>query len=244
MAQGTTPVVQRRQLQPELREVCHEARYTQKQAADEMGCSSSRMIGPETRAIAVSTTDAMASVHFYKNKGDVRVGSLIAVARSTGHGMVGRVQRPLYAAVLELPGLRARGRRHTPIPDADGVRSDPDRRPRPRYDVGPPASAEHGRRQDAVHASGRCRPVREPDFLAAKLVRNSVRDRCARDDNVESACHPVRYKPGWFDPIATGNGNSRYREPAQSTVTRIDHIGRPTKGEIWLLTPSRQELRW
>jgi transcriptional regulator with XRE-family HTH domain len=82
MAQGTTPVVQQRRLRAELRKARDDAGHTQKQVADELGWSLSKVIRLETGATAVSTSDAMALIHFYKIGDGARVEELLAVTRA------------------------------------------------------------------------------------------------------------------------------------------------------------------
>jgi transcriptional regulator with XRE-family HTH domain len=82
MAQGTTPVVQQRRLRAELRRAREDAGQTQKQVADELGWSLSKVIRLETGATAVSTSDAMALIHFYKITDQDRVEDLLSVTRA------------------------------------------------------------------------------------------------------------------------------------------------------------------
>ena len=82
MAQGTTPIVQQRRLRAELRRAREDAGHTQKQVADELGWSLSKVIRLETGATAVSTSDAMALIHFYKITDQERVEDLLAVTRA------------------------------------------------------------------------------------------------------------------------------------------------------------------
>jgi len=82
MAQGTTPVVQQRRLRAELRRAREDAGHTQKRVADELGWSLSKVIRLETGATAVSTSDAMALIHFYKITDQDRIEDLLAVTRA------------------------------------------------------------------------------------------------------------------------------------------------------------------
>lgn len=82
MAQGTTPVVQQRLLRAELRKAREDTGHTQKQVADELGWSLSKVIRLETGATAASTSDVMALIQFYKIKDDARAQRLIDVTRA------------------------------------------------------------------------------------------------------------------------------------------------------------------
>jgi transcriptional regulator with XRE-family HTH domain len=82
MVQGTTPVVQQRRLRAELRRAREDAGQTQKQVADELGWSLSKVIRLETGATAVSTSDAMALFHYYKITDQDRVNDLLSVTKA------------------------------------------------------------------------------------------------------------------------------------------------------------------
>src|SRR5712664_3074715 len=81
MAQGTTPVVQQRRLRAELRKAREDTGHTQKQVADELGWSLSKVIRMETGATSASTADVMALIQFYKIKDDARAQRLIDVTK-------------------------------------------------------------------------------------------------------------------------------------------------------------------
>jgi transcriptional regulator with XRE-family HTH domain len=82
MAQGTTAVVQQRRLRADLRRTREANGHTQKQVADELGWSLSKVVRLETGATAVATADAMALIHFYGIKDQERVDEMLAVTRS------------------------------------------------------------------------------------------------------------------------------------------------------------------
>lgn len=81
MAQGGTPVVQQRRLRAELRRARDAAGRTQKDVAGALGWSTSKVIRIETGAVAVSTSDVMALLHYYGIKDD-RAEELLAVTRA------------------------------------------------------------------------------------------------------------------------------------------------------------------
>jgi transcriptional regulator with XRE-family HTH domain len=82
MAQGTTPVVQQRRLRAELRKAREDAGHTQKRVAEELGWSLSKVIRLETGATTVSTSDAMALIHYYEITDRVRIDDLLSVTRA------------------------------------------------------------------------------------------------------------------------------------------------------------------
>ncbi len=82
MAQGTTPVVQQRRLRAELRKAREDAGHTQKRVAEELGWSLSKVIRLETGATTVSTSDAMALIHYYEITDRGRIDDLLSVTRA------------------------------------------------------------------------------------------------------------------------------------------------------------------
>ena len=82
MAQSTTPVVQQRRLRAELRKAREVTGHTQKQVAEELGWSLSKVIRMETGATTASTADVMALIQFYKIRDDAQAQRLIDVTRS------------------------------------------------------------------------------------------------------------------------------------------------------------------
>jgi transcriptional regulator with XRE-family HTH domain len=82
MAQRGIPVVQLRRLRAELRRAREEARLTQKQVAEDLGWSLSKVIRLETGAANISTSDVMALLHYYHITDPDRVNSLLSVTRA------------------------------------------------------------------------------------------------------------------------------------------------------------------
>jgi transcriptional regulator with XRE-family HTH domain len=82
MAQGTTPVVAQRRLRAELRKAREDAGHTQKRVAEDLGWSLSKVIRLETGATSVSTSDAMALIHYYEITDRERVDDLLSVTRA------------------------------------------------------------------------------------------------------------------------------------------------------------------
>lgn len=82
MAQGTTPVVAQRRLRAELRKAREDAGHTQKKVAEQLGWSLSKVIRLETGATSVSTSDAMALIHYYEITDRERIDDLLSVTRA------------------------------------------------------------------------------------------------------------------------------------------------------------------
>jgi transcriptional regulator with XRE-family HTH domain len=82
MAQSTTPVVAQRRLRAELRKAREDAGHTQKRVAEELGWSLSKVIRLETGATSVSTSDAMALIHYYEITDRERIDDLLSVTRA------------------------------------------------------------------------------------------------------------------------------------------------------------------
>ncbi|MBA8927768.1 transcriptional regulator with XRE-family HTH domain [Kutzneria viridogrisea] len=74
-------MVQQRRLRAELRRARDEAGRTQKDVATALGWSTSKVIRIETGAVAVSTSDVMALLHYY-GINDERADTLLAVTRA------------------------------------------------------------------------------------------------------------------------------------------------------------------
>jgi transcriptional regulator with XRE-family HTH domain len=81
MAQGTASVVQQRRLRADLRKARDEAGYTQKQVAEELGWSLSKMIRLETGATATSPGDLRALIQLYGISDKRRIDDMLAVTR-------------------------------------------------------------------------------------------------------------------------------------------------------------------
>jgi transcriptional regulator with XRE-family HTH domain len=82
MAQGTTPVVKQRRLRAELKKAREDAGHTQKKVAEDLDWSLSKVIRLETGANNISTSDAMALIHYYQIDDQVRIDELLAMTRS------------------------------------------------------------------------------------------------------------------------------------------------------------------
>ena len=82
MIHGGIPVVQLRRLRGELRRARESADLTQKQVANDLGWSVSKMIRIETSAANISTSDVMALLHYYKITDAERANDLIAITRT------------------------------------------------------------------------------------------------------------------------------------------------------------------
>jgi transcriptional regulator with XRE-family HTH domain len=83
VAQGENPVVQQRRLRAELRRIREEAGLYQKDVADALEWSVSKLIRIETGAVSISKTDLIALLHHYGVKDQKRVDSLVEVARNS-----------------------------------------------------------------------------------------------------------------------------------------------------------------
>ncbi|MET0136699.1 MAG: helix-turn-helix transcriptional regulator [Kibdelosporangium sp.] len=81
MAQGENPVVQQRRLRAELRRIREDAGQYQKDVADALEWSVSKLIRIETGAVSISKTDLIALLHHYGVKDQKRVDNLVDVAR-------------------------------------------------------------------------------------------------------------------------------------------------------------------
>lgn len=82
MARGNIPVVLLRRLRGELRRARELAGYTQKQVAEDLGWSLSKVIRQETGAQNISTSDVMALIHYYRITDPDRVEFLLAITRA------------------------------------------------------------------------------------------------------------------------------------------------------------------
>lgn len=85
MARGNIPVIQLRRLRGELRRAREMASRTQKQVAEDLGWSLSKVIRQETGAQNISTADVMALVHYYGITDHGLVDSLLAITRAKEH---------------------------------------------------------------------------------------------------------------------------------------------------------------
>ncbi|MCF2531598.1 helix-turn-helix domain-containing protein [Yinghuangia soli] len=82
MPQGQDPMVARRRLKDALRRQREAAGFTQRQVADEMDWSPSKLIRIEAGQVAVSTTDLRALLQHYGVVDPVRVAALEALSRT------------------------------------------------------------------------------------------------------------------------------------------------------------------
>ncbi|GAB3874102.1 helix-turn-helix domain-containing protein [Kibdelosporangium lantanae] len=83
MSQGANPVVQQRRLRSELRQIREDAGFFQKDVADALDWSVSKLIRIETGAVGISKTDLIALLHHYGVKDQRRIDELVEIARSS-----------------------------------------------------------------------------------------------------------------------------------------------------------------
>jgi transcriptional regulator with XRE-family HTH domain len=83
MAQGENPVALQRRLRSELRQIREQASLYQKEVADALEWSVSKLIRIETGAVSISKTDLIALLHHYGVKDQKRVDELVETARSS-----------------------------------------------------------------------------------------------------------------------------------------------------------------
>lgn len=83
MAQLESPVIQQRRLRAELRRAREQAGQTQKEVADALDWSPSKLIRIEAGANIISTTDLMALLQYYNITDRKRVNELVNVARAS-----------------------------------------------------------------------------------------------------------------------------------------------------------------
>lgn len=83
MAQLESPVIQQRRLRAELRRAREQAGQTQKEVADALDWSPSKLIRIEAGANIISTTDLMALLQHYNVTDRKRVNELVNVARAS-----------------------------------------------------------------------------------------------------------------------------------------------------------------
>jgi transcriptional regulator with XRE-family HTH domain len=83
MSHGETPIVQQRRLRADLKRAREGAGQTQKEVADALDWSSSKVIRIETGAVSISTTDLIALLHHYGITDKRRVDELVELARSS-----------------------------------------------------------------------------------------------------------------------------------------------------------------
>ncbi|MEU5692842.1 helix-turn-helix transcriptional regulator [Actinosynnema sp. NPDC020468] len=82
MAQATNPVAQQRRLRTELRRARDRANRTQRDVAEELDWSTSKIIRIETGAVNISTTDLRALLAFYGEPAE-RIAELVEVAKAS-----------------------------------------------------------------------------------------------------------------------------------------------------------------
>jgi len=83
MSQGANPVVQQRRLRAELRRIREDAGLFQKDVADALEWSVSKLIRIETGAVGISKTDLIALLHHYGVTDQSRVDELQEMSRSS-----------------------------------------------------------------------------------------------------------------------------------------------------------------
>ncbi|TCO62472.1 helix-turn-helix domain-containing protein [Actinocrispum wychmicini] len=83
MSQGANPVIQKRRLRSELRQIREDAGMFQKDVADALEWSVSKLIRIETGAVGISKTDLIALLQHYGVTDRKRVDELIEVSRSS-----------------------------------------------------------------------------------------------------------------------------------------------------------------
>jgi transcriptional regulator with XRE-family HTH domain len=81
MADDDNPVVQQRRLRSELRRLREDAHFVQKDVADTLEWSVSKVIRIETGAVGITKTDLIAMLHHYGVKDQKRIDELAEVAR-------------------------------------------------------------------------------------------------------------------------------------------------------------------
>lgn len=82
MAQGGSRAVQQRRLRNELRRLREEAKRTQKQVAESLGWSISKVIRIETGAVHASTADVRALLHYYQLTDQARTDDLLSITQA------------------------------------------------------------------------------------------------------------------------------------------------------------------
>lgn len=82
MVKRETSVVRQRRLRTELRRIREESGRTQKAVAEALGWSTSKVVRIETGAVAVSTSDVMALLHYYEIKDPDVAEDLVAASRA------------------------------------------------------------------------------------------------------------------------------------------------------------------
>jgi transcriptional regulator with XRE-family HTH domain len=82
MAEGGSPLVQRRRLRTELKKARQESGLTQDQVAGETDWSLSKIIRIESGSSGISVTDLKALLQLYGVKDPEQVNSLVALARA------------------------------------------------------------------------------------------------------------------------------------------------------------------
>jgi transcriptional regulator with XRE-family HTH domain len=83
MAQGENPIVEQRRLRSELRRIRESARLYQKDVADALEWSTSKLIRIETGAVGITKTDLIALLHHYGVKDQKKIDELTEMARTS-----------------------------------------------------------------------------------------------------------------------------------------------------------------
>jgi transcriptional regulator with XRE-family HTH domain len=96
MAEGGSPLVQRRRLRAELKKARQESGLTQEQVASEMDWSLSKIIRIESASTGISANDLKALLQLYGVKDSEQVDSLLALARAAR-------ERSWWSAYREAP---------------------------------------------------------------------------------------------------------------------------------------------
>jgi transcriptional regulator with XRE-family HTH domain len=83
MAQGENPIVEQRRLRSELRRLRETGGHYQKDVADALEWSTSKLIRIETGAVGISKTDLIALLHHYGVKDQKKIDELTEMARTS-----------------------------------------------------------------------------------------------------------------------------------------------------------------
>src|SRR5256885_4093000 len=96
MAQLETPVTQQRRLRAELKRAREQSGMTQKEVAEALDWSPSKVIRIETGAVIISTSDLMALLPHYGVTDRKRIDTLVEVARASRKQAWWDDYRPYY----------------------------------------------------------------------------------------------------------------------------------------------------
>ena len=108
MARGDTPVSQLRRLRGELRQTRESLRLTQREVAEALDWSSSKLIRIENGPVGISVTDVRALLHHYKITAEDRVEQLVEMARASKRPAWWHRYRDIYSKrFLDFLGLEA-----------------------------------------------------------------------------------------------------------------------------------------